>query len=134
MKIKMIKDTSGSINGYTIIDYKANQVYKVDGKEINEFCAKSFLKRGLAKIEDNKPTIETKVPAIENKAIQKVEVTKSEQLEDLAEEVEEELEDDFKELKKKAIDLGLNVGSIKKVSTLKAKIEDALKEKNNDGE
>lgn len=74
MKVKFTVTTQGSVDGRNVKTYEAGKVYKVDGKEIDNFLIEGFIRRNFCHYVTNE---EKMIEELDNKAITKVPENKS---------------------------------------------------------
>jgi len=99
MKVRMLKNQQGSLDGVNTIEYLREHIYNVPS-EMSEFVMKSFLQRGICEIY-NPVKIETKI--IQPKET-KVDYNKL----------------SFKQLQKKAKNMGINTYKMNKEKIIEA--------------
>lgn len=58
MKVIFLEDVKGSVDGTKVIEYKKDQICEVNNIELNEYLAKSWLKKGI--LNEYKKVVEEK--------------------------------------------------------------------------
>ena len=74
MKAIFLQDIKGSIDGIKSIEYKKDQIYLVNGVQLNNYLFDAWSKKGIVKEFKEEPKIEEKAieKAPENKAFNKL--------------------------------------------------------------